>query len=56
VLYEYEAVSPAQQLLSQPAVLQALQQQLADCISSLQDEDMADFDALLVRGSSSQQQ
>jgi hypothetical protein len=55
VLYEYKRVQQARQVLAQPAVLQALLQQLANCISSLQDEEIADIDSLL-RSSSSQQQ
>jgi hypothetical protein len=55
VLYEYERVPAARQLLSQPEALQALQQQLSDCISCLQDDDVADLDALL-HGQQQQQQ
>jgi hypothetical protein len=56
VLYEYEKVQQARQLLSQPAVLQALQQQLADCISSLQDEEILDIDSLLCGDNAQTQQ
>jgi hypothetical protein len=39
-LYDYELVAGAKKLIKQPQVLEALEQQLANCISSLQDEEV----------------
>jgi hypothetical protein len=56
VFYEYSEVPASKQLLGQPAVLQALQQRLAACVSSLQDEEVPSVQQLLQGSSSSAMQ